>query len=325
MLNEIEKYRSSIRLYLTSLGALAALGFSLLQYFNQQHTVSFLALMCAIHFAAVVYILVKEKRYLWQGRGYAIVLSFSLLHVIANHPEYGIFWAYVMITYIFVLMNIKEALIVSIIFTLLTFYFVSSFFSTPVLIRVYATITLVWMFGFLYSFLIEKLLTKVNSLVTQDPLTNALNRHAFHTSIDNALSASHRYKTPASLFIFDLDFFKKINDSYGHQVGDRILKSVSAVVQNRLRDTDQLFRYGGEEFAVLLAHTDQTQAFQLADEIRKLVKSENYVLPEQITISGGVSQVNGSDDVSSWIERADKALYKAKNSGRNKIIVFENN
>lgn len=324
MLNEIEKYRTSIRLYLTSLGALAALGFSFLQYFNQQYTVSFLALMCAIHFAAVVYILVKEKRYLWQGRGYAIVLSFSLLHVIANHPEYGIFWAYVMITYIFVLMNIKEALIVSIIFTSLTFYFISSFFSTPVLIRVYATITLVWMFGFLYSFLIEKLLTKVNSLVTHDPLTNTLNRHTFYTSIDNALSASHRYKTPASLFIFDLDFFKKINDSYGHQVGDRILKSVSAVVQNRLRDTDQLFRYGGEEFAVLLAHTDQTQAFQLADEIRKLVKSENYVLPEPITISGGVSQVNGSDDVSTWIERTDKALYEAKSKGRNKIIVFGN-
>ncbi|MCO7222803.1 GGDEF domain-containing protein [Pleionea sp. CnH1-48] len=322
-MNEIEKYRLKIRTYLTSVAVLAALVFTWIKFFDREYLGSFISLMCAIHFAAVVYLLVKEQRYLWHGRGYAVVLSLALLNTIANDPDYGVFWAYVMITYIFVLMKCKEALVVSCIFVAFTFYFVSSYYTTQVLIRIFATVILAGMFGFLFSSLIEKLLIKVDTLITKDPLTKALNRNTFHASIDSALSSYHRYKAPATLFIFDLDFFKNVNDTYGHQTGDRVLKAVSNIVLKRLRDSDQLFRYGGEEFAVLLSQTNQESALRLAEELRQLIKRHNYELEQDITISGGLAQVDKSDTSSSWIERCDKALYKAKKSGRDRIIACD--
>jgi diguanylate cyclase (GGDEF)-like protein len=319
--NEIEQYKFNIHLYFNALGGIAAFLFCVIQGVRGDTITAFISLLGGVYFTIIIYTLVKKHHYLWKGRVFVLFIPITILNILHIHPEFGIFWAYVGIISFFLLLEFKDACISVVIFDALTFYLVNLNYPLPVQLRIYATLLLVTIFTFLLSFFINRLLLTLNVLVTRDSLTNALNRHTFHTSIENTLSTFLRYKTPASLFIFDLDKFKSINDTYGHQTGDRVLVTVSKTIQNRLRGSDRLFRYGGEEFAVLLVQTGQDDAFKLAEELRTLVEKQKYNIDRAVTISGGVSEVREADSVNSWIERCDMALYEAKSGGRNKVIM----
>lgn len=320
MINEIEDFKLRLRLYLNGLGALASIGFSILQLLRGDTATGIISFMGFVYFSIVIYYLVRKRYYLWRGRGFVLFIPITMLNILNVHPEFGIYWAYVGVLSFFLVLQLRDACISVSIFLAFTFYFVNALYPMPVQLRIYATLSLVTLFSFILSYLIERLLTEVNSLVIRDPLTKALNRHSFLTSVEQALKASLRYKIPASMLIFDLDHFKNINDTFGHQSGDRVLKKVSQTVQERLRDSDQLFRYGGEEFAVLLNHTCLPDAELIANELRILIEKQNYHIDRAVTVSGGVSDVQKSDNPSTWIERCDKALYQAKSNGRNRII-----
>jgi diguanylate cyclase (GGDEF)-like protein len=320
MISEIEQYKLKLRYYLNALGGAASFGFSILQFLRGDPITGSISAMGGIYFSVVLYFLITKRHYLWKGRGFVLFIPITILNVIHVHPDFGIYWAYVGVLSFFLALELEDACIGVTLFVLITFYLASLHYPGPVFIRICATLLLVSLFSFLLSYFIEQLLTKVNSLVIHDSLTNTLNRHTFHSSMENALKSFTRYKTKVSLFIFDLDFFKRINDKHGHQIGDDVLIKVSQVIQQRLRDSDLLFRYGGEEFAILLIHTNQQEALLLAQEIRALVEAQDYNIGQTVTISGGVSEAQPTDVVSSWIERCDKALYEAKESGRNNIM-----
>lgn len=323
VINEIEQYRYNIRLYFNILGCIAAFGFSVLQFLRGDHITGLISFSGGIYFATVLYVLTKRHHYLWKGRGFVLFFPMTILHTLILHPEYGIFWAYVGVIAFCLMLEFEEACISVAIFNACIFYIVSLNFPLPVQFRIYASLILVTLFTLLLTFFINRLLSSLNVLVTRDSLTNAFNRHTFHASIEQSLYAFLRYQTPASLFIFDLDNFKAINDTYGHQAGDRVLVKISAAIQDRLRDSDKLFRYGGEEFAVLLTQTNQEDALTLAEELRVIVELQDYGIDRPVTISGGVSNAIDSDKVTTWIERCDQALYKAKSSGRNKVLTAE--
>ncbi len=320
MINEIEKFKYKLRLYLNSFGAVAAIGFAIIQGLRGDFATSSISLLGFFYFIIIICFLVRKKQYLWKGRGFALFIPITMINVTNVHPEFGIYWSYVGVMSFFLALELKDATISVSVFLAVIFYFVNTLYPFPVQLRIYASLSLVGIFSFLLSYLINRLLTEVNSLVIRDPLTNALNRHTFINSIEQSLSAFIRYNIPASLFIFDLDHFKKVNDQFGHQAGDKVLKMVCKTVQQRLREGDQLFRYGGEEFAVLLNHTNLPDAELLANELRQLVENQDVGIGRKVTISGGVSQVIDSDHVRSWIERCDKALYRAKSNGRNLVI-----
>lgn len=318
--NEIEQYRYKLHLYFNALGCLFAFGFSVLQSLRGDHLTGLISFIGGIYFISVVYLLIKRHHYLWQGRGFVLFIPITMLNILNLHPEYGIYWIYVGIISFFLLLEFKDACISVVVFNTAAFYLISLHYPLPVQLRIYATLCLVSLFSFLLTLLINRLLQTLDTLVTQDPLTNALNRHTFHSSIKETLYSFSRNKIPASLFIFDLDHFKNINDSYGHQAGDRVLITLAKTLQNRLRDSDKLFRYGGEEFAVLFIHTTKEDASKLAEELRILIAQQEYNIDCPVTISGGVSEVCNTDNVTTWIERCDKALYEAKSTGRNKVI-----
>jgi diguanylate cyclase (GGDEF)-like protein len=318
---EIEQYKHDLHLYFNTLGCVTAFGFSVLQALRAEYVTSLISFTGGIYFITITYMLIKKNHYLWKGRGFVFFIPITILNIINLHPEYGIYWAYVGIISFFLLLEFKDACISVVIFNVLVFYLVSLHYSLPIQFRIYATLVLVTLFTFILSFFINRLLNTLNVMVTRDSLTNAFNRHSFHTAIESILYSFLRYKTPASLFIFDLDNFKNINDTHGHLVGDSVLVKVSETIQNRLRDSDKLFRYGGEEFAVLLTQTNQEDAIKLADELRKLVEQQEYKIDSPVTISGGVSNARDADHANSWIERCDKALYEAKHSGRNKVLI----
>jgi diguanylate cyclase (GGDEF)-like protein len=167
---------------------------------------------------------------------------------------------------------------------------------------------------------------QIQELALRDPLTGVLNRRALNGPLQRELNAGLRYGSSACLLILDLDYFKTVNDCLGHVAGDGVLERVAALVQERVREVDSVGRYGGEEFAVVLPHTDLSQAQALAERIRAEIERRAFDLDDgsvRITASFGVASLHDSsiDSVGRWIAAADAALYEAKSQGRNRVSV----
>ncbi|MDY6880147.1 MAG: diguanylate cyclase [Thermodesulfobacteriota bacterium] len=168
-------------------------------------------------------------------------------------------------------------------------------------------------------------LVKTENDALIDTLTGLHNRKGFDLAIKNFFDQYEREGTEFSLVMMDIDFFKKFNDTYGHQVGDEVLKIVGSTLHKGLKGGDFPARYGGEEFVVILPETNLNDACRVAENIRKNIeagKRKRVKTGERlstITVSLGVSQVNANDTPDSLIDRTDKALYFAKNSGRNNV------
>lgn len=164
---------------------------------------------------------------------------------------------------------------------------------------------------------------------SHDFLTGMLNREAIMERLDIFFRLSKRTGEPLSILIADIDHFKYINDTHGHLAGDKALKSISQILLNQTRDSDNLGRYGGEEFLFVLYPCKPGRALQAAERCRKAVEKKAISISENedtvwLTMSFGISSITGSDLVAdSLIARADEALYKAKNNGRNRCVLME--
>ena len=161
-----------------------------------------------------------------------------------------------------------------------------------------------------------------------DPLTGLSNRGHFMEIATQELERSRRYGHPLSLWMLDIDYFKNVNDTYGHHAGDLALQSLVDVSHNVLRDMDIMGRVGGEEFAVLLPETDTEQALLVAERLRQKVAAADVLLEQgksvRYTVSIGVATLGDNESgVETLLGRADKALYQAKKTGRDKVCVAE--
>jgi len=165
---------------------------------------------------------------------------------------------------------------------------------------------------------------KASLMAHCDALTGVRNRSTFDESLEREISLSQRYRQDISLLVIDIDFFKKVNDTYGHSVGDDVLKEVAATIQHSIRTTDMLFRYGGEEFVVLLTNSDCDDSSVIADRILESVREINMDVAGHkmdLSVSIGLACRNKLDDGMTLFKRADKAMYEAKNEGRDQLSV----
>ncbi|NDY73206.1 GGDEF domain-containing protein [Desulfobacter hydrogenophilus] len=156
-----------------------------------------------------------------------------------------------------------------------------------------------------------------------DPLTGCYNRGAFEAQLKGHAASAGRHKKPLSVFMFDLDHFKSVNDTYGHLGGDEVLKEVSRLVRRNIRTEDIFARYGGEEFIAILPETDQTHAIELADRLRQKICALRIPFNNRtirVTGSFGVAQLGTNADIVKLVEDADSMLYKAKFNGRNTVM-----
>ncbi|MGL1932318.1 MAG: diguanylate cyclase [Desulfotalea sp.] len=171
---------------------------------------------------------------------------------------------------------------------------------------------------------VKKREDQFKKLATIDSLTGIYNRRYFTELTQKELEKSQRYKYSSVFLMMDIDKFKVINDTYGHPVGDIILKSVSCVIQSYMRDADILSRLGGEEFGVFLPHTELDEGLQAAERLRKAIEEEKSTVGGELivcTISIGLAEsVNGKLSLEGLMKQADDALYKAKNAGRNCVV-----
>lgn len=163
----------------------------------------------------------------------------------------------------------------------------------------------------------------VFNLASMDALTNAFNKRYFDETFPKEAARAQQAATPLSLVLFDIDFFKKINDTHGHPAGDAVLKNVAGVVLAQLRDGDSLFRVGGEEFALVLSATPRDLAVQAAEAVRGLVAAlVTDFMGTRITatLSLGVAELGATEQAPALYQRADELLYAAKRGGRNRVV-----
>jgi diguanylate cyclase (GGDEF)-like protein len=161
----------------------------------------------------------------------------------------------------------------------------------------------------------------LEKLASRDPLTGAPNRRAMTRELHIAAEAFRRHRVPVGLLVMDLDHFKRINDELGHEAGDRVLVDFARLVQSRCRAGDRLFRYGGEEFVLLLPGTRGDALRPLADELRRAVAHGLRADGREVTVSVGGAALQPGEDNNRWLARADAAMYQAKREGRDRVVV----
>ena len=195
-----------------------------------------------------------------------------------------------------------------------------SLLEAPVATRVTATLLGVSAMAAIFVRQIDQQHRALEARALSDALTGLHNRHLLETTLEQAMEQSRRSGIPMTLLALDLDWFKTINDSLGHQAGDAALRGVAEILRTRIRRSDRAFRLGGEEFLAFLYGTDAERGRQVAEELRNAVASKSLVPGRPITVSIGVASYSGDQHWEEWLKRCDQNLYGAKAAGRNAVV-----
>jgi two-component system, cell cycle response regulator len=170
-----------------------------------------------------------------------------------------------------------------------------------------------------------RMLAELKNLAITDGLTRLYNSRHFYNQVELEMDRSVRYRHPLSLVLFDIDHFKNYNDSYGHLEGDKVLQRIAQTAKSCLRAMDTAYRYGGEEFTVILPETVGKEALKVGERIRSAIEKEKFIQNSHIvtiTISVGVTQHIYNESASSFVKRADQAMYLSKEKGRNRVSML---
>lgn len=169
---------------------------------------------------------------------------------------------------------------------------------------------------------LSEALATIKKMMNSDPLTGISNRRAFQRALKREISFAKRYELPLSFVMIDIDYFKMINDTYGHKVGDYVLKKFTMIIKNSIRQEDFFARFGGEEFILLLPNTKIDSALEVSERLRQKIEKTRFKgIKEKITASFGITELLKTDEAIDALKRADDALYEAKRNGRNRCVV----
>ena len=170
---------------------------------------------------------------------------------------------------------------------------------------------------------LNKSISMLHEAAIKDEKTGLYNNKFFENIFDIEFEKAKREQEKLSLFIIDIDYFKKVNDTYGHMKADEFLKRLADILVKKMRKTDIAARFGGEEFFILLPNTDIEKAKKLTSRLREAIKLDPILKKHKITVSGGLTQYKKNDTKKKFKERADRALYKAKDAGRDRFVVLK--
>lgn len=163
----------------------------------------------------------------------------------------------------------------------------------------------------------------IHILATTDSLTGIANRREFTTVLVSEVARAKRYGTPLALVMYDIDYFKRVNDNFGHDVGDYVLQALTRLVKQNIRSVDVVARWGGEEFMILMPQADMPAAVAAAEKLRMAIADYRFDKVEHLTVSFGVVIYDLEDDLNSLLKRVDDALYLAKQNGRNRVEALQ--
>lgn len=254
----------------------------------------------------------------------AIVACCGAVTVAVFVGQAGLFWLYpcLMVTFFLVAPGIATLLNLS---SIAVTMFQGDIFESDVQMWTFTATTLV-VSAIAYAFAqrTDDQRERLEHLATVDPLTGVKNRRSMDEELNLAAAYAERTGLPYALVMLDIDHFKKVNDEYGHGVGDVVLVDLVTLVQQHTRKSDQLFRYGGEEFVLLLPGVDGDGLTAVMNNLQHVMRKKIKHPGGAISASFGVALLNHGESVDSWLRRADSALYEAKETGRDKVV-FSNN
>ena len=278
------------------------------------------AIIALLTFGLFAYVWITRKHKFAGGMICILYLIATLLVVHIKGPS-SIYWAYPATIGCFCILNTRLAIILCGITISILFPTLHGSLPTEQLAGFFTTLTLLCIFGYIFNDSVHRQRKLLSTLAARDALTGTWNRRALDETLIQTTSSNNRHPLVASLIMLDLDHFKKINDTYGHDVGDTILIKISETIKESIRLSDRLYRYGGEEFVVIADGANLSNAAILAESIRKKVESSCLLEKESVTISLGVASLKEGQNPENWIKLADEALYEAKRTGRNKFCL----
>ena len=248
----------------------------------------------------------------------------SIVYIKANISV--LFWLYPMITSVFFLFGSRIALAISTFLIMITMSFAFAYLSHTQFFNLLFSVIFVCISGYVISTRAESYNKQFMKLADIDPLTSLKNRRSLQGQLLNEILMYRDNIHKSSLTLLDLDYFKKVNDVYGHTVGDEVLVQFATMLKNTVRETDRVYRYGGEEFIILANNTRLVNAASLAEYLREVTEKTIRAGDKPVTVSIGVAEVTKEDfDGSTWLNRADNALYKAKEANRNVVYLARGN
>ncbi len=269
--------------------------------------------------AANSYSILRRRRKVFPFVYFYLLILTTLASGLFLQGSNIIYWYY---PFAFIILSIAEAqqarimLILSIIILVPTVFYTAG---SGITARFSVTYIMVCVFGDIVVRLLDKAQQQQALLAITDPLTGALNRRSLLSSLDKAAESCRRGLGNASLIAIDLDYFKKINDTQGHKVGDEALQGVVDTLLQRKRKLDDVFRTGGEEFLVLARNIEPGESIAFADSLRLAIEQTDILNGLSITISAGIADYDTEKSVDDWIRKADANLYEAKRRGRNQV------
>lgn len=235
----------------------------------------------------------------------------------------GLFWMYAVVLTNFLLLRYAEAaLVTGVALTGLAIQG-GAFTSILELVMFAVTLSLVAVFAFIFAYRFELQRRQLQALASHDPLTGAANRRSMEEELEVAIEMSRRERRPCGLAILDLDHFKRVNDRHGHAAGDQVLIDFVRLVKTATRKVDRLFRYGGEEFVLLLPGADGAALATIIEILRLHISESLQSRRDVVTVSIGAAVLHPGEQWEAWLGRADAALYRAKHDGRNRSVVAD--
>lgn len=239
-----------------------------------------------------------------------------------NEPIY-VFWLFPAILANFFLLSANAALITNLLCIVAILPIAARLETNTELFAMISSLLICGSMAYTFALLTDRQRELLEGYATQDALTQLGNRRAMDEELRLCVEDYARANTPATLIVLDLDFFKMVNDKFGHKVGDGVLVDLAELLARRARKTDRVFRFGGEEFVVLARNTGLEAALVIAEQLRAQIEEELKDPEGAITASFGCAELQKDEDQHGWFVRADKAIYQAKQQGRNCVVAAD--
>jgi diguanylate cyclase (GGDEF)-like protein len=235
--------------------------------------------------------------------------------------NYNLYWIYPLLVALPVLLKARVAVWLGVLVGVVVTPFVFMRFDSSTAMIICISMVHTWLISAWLMYAVSEQSRRLSELAITDPLTGAFNRRHLQREARKAFQVWRRNQHPATLLLVDVDYFKDVNDSLGHDAGDRALCQLVDIMRTRLRQRDAVFRYGGEEFVALLLETGEANAIHIAEDIRTAVQASNIAPPLEVTVSIGICDVTQANSIDHWLSQCDRALYQAKAEGRNCVVI----
>jgi len=308
-------------LILSAAGALGVLPFAVMRFMNGEVALGVLDSIIVVGLILLGTYVYRTGRVRIASVLITFICLAGVLSTVYIKGPGQVYWVFPAMMASFYLLRIHEAIGACLLVTVALIPPLVAVLDVFSLATIVITLLVTSSFAYAFATVSRNQRDKLMKLATRDALTGAGNRWALQRKLKEIISAQSRNALPSSMLLIDLDHFKRVNDAYGHAVGDQILVNLTEIINLRIRVTDSLYRIGGEEFVVVVEGQDLDKANHLAEQLRTLVEANELAPMHPVTISLGVAELAQGETAENWLRRADDALYRAKRAGRNATSV----